>query len=126
MSCEGSSPITSRCPGSRVRHESSHPIPLCLLRALPERASSSVSILLPRGLDILPSAWKANSPKFVFGTSHLACHLAYMLRPDPALRYAHRQAGRPLYLSPPKSTARLLPLSCRRSWVIPNFAPTGF
>jgi hypothetical protein len=29
MSCEGSSPITSLCPGSRVRYESSHPTPPC-------------------------------------------------------------------------------------------------
>src|SRR5215217_3622369 len=65
MSCEGSSPITSRCPGSQGRQESTHPTPPCLSRACLGWASSSASILLPLELDIHPSAWKGHSANFV-------------------------------------------------------------
>src|SRR5215216_4150255 len=64
MSCEGSFPITSRCPGSQGRQESTHPTPPCLSRACLGRASSSASILLPRELDIHPIKWKGNSANF--------------------------------------------------------------
>src|SRR5215203_2919256 len=64
MSYEGSSPITSRWAGSQGRQESTHPTPPCLLRECLGWASSSASILLPRELDIQPSAWKGNSANF--------------------------------------------------------------
>src|SRR5215211_1484030 len=66
MSYEGSSPITSRCPGSQGRQESTDPTPPCLSRACLGWASSSASILLPRENDIHPSAWKGNSQKLNF------------------------------------------------------------
>src|SRR5215217_5926862 len=64
MSYEGSSPITSRCPGSQGRQESTHPTPPCLSRACLGWASSSASILLPRELDIHSITWKGNSANF--------------------------------------------------------------
>src|SRR5215216_1364022 len=86
MSCEGSSPITSRCPGSQGRQESTHPTPPCLSRACLGWASSSASMLLPRELDIHPSAWKGNSANFAmtefsedphsFGPSVVGCSVA--------------------------------------------------
>src|SRR5215217_870900 len=72
MSYEGSSPITSRCPGSQGRQESTHPTPPCLSRACLGWASSSASILLPRELDIHPSTWKENSPKLNFALTEFS------------------------------------------------------
>src|SRR5215216_2961997 len=89
MSCEGSSPITSRCPGSQGRQESTHPTPPCLQWACLGRASSSASMLLPRELDIHPSTWKGDSPKLNFALTEFyevqapACNTAPS-RPDRA------------------------------------------
>src|SRR5215211_6363133 len=90
MSCEGSSPITSRCPGSQGRQESTHPTPPCLSRACLGWASSSASILLPRELDSHPSAWKGVSAYFActefsevahsLGPSVVGCSVAIINR----------------------------------------------
>src|SRR5215217_710977 len=102
MSCEGSFPITSRCPGSQGRQESTHPTPPCLSRACLGRASSSASILLPRELDIHPSAWKGDSRNFAvkefsevphsLGPSVVGCSVAIKIGGDHGLLERRRKA----------------------------------
>src|SRR5215203_2462003 len=102
MSYEGSSPITSRWAGSQGRQESTHPTPPCLLRACLGRASSSASILLPRELDIHPSAWKGDSRNFAvkefsevphsLGPSVVGCSVAIKIGGDHGLLERRRKA----------------------------------
>src|SRR5215213_11488837 len=102
MSCEGSSPITSRCPGSQGRQESTHPTPPCLLRECLGWASSSASILLPRELDIHSITWKGHSANFVMtefsevphslGPSVVGCSVAIKIGGDHSLLERRRTA----------------------------------
>src|SRR5215203_2087957 len=102
MSYEGSSPITSRWAGSQGRQESTHPTPPCLLRECLGWASSSASILLPRELDIQPSAWKGNSANFActefsevphsLGPSVVRCSVANKTGGDHGLLERRRKA----------------------------------
>src|SRR5215217_9053013 len=105
MSYEGSSPITSRCPGSQGRQESTHPTPPCLSRACLGWASSSASMLLPRELDIHTSAWKGHSANFActefsevphsLGPSVVGCSVANKTGGDHGL--LERRATAPAY-----------------------------